>query len=245
MRRSNVTEHLSFVRVEWVIMSAVIVGLAKRSLAFVDCWRALSKLDGTTEIAALVDFTFAHAIAPLQVRSELIGLTQLMADIRPERALEIGTCGGGTLFLLCKQAAARATIISIDLPRDRFGFGYSTVRIPLYKRFAGENQNLHLLRADSHSADTLACVKNILQEKPLDYLFIDGDHSYEGVRKDFEMYAPLVKRAGTVAFHDVVPHPLGWSEGVPRFWQEMKGQYPSREIVTSQTNGYGIGIITT
>jgi 2-keto-3-deoxy-L-rhamnonate aldolase RhmA len=39
-------------------------------------------------------------------------------------------------------------------------------------------------------------VKEVLGGQPLDYLFIDGDHTYEGVRKDFEMYGPLVRAAG-------------------------------------------------
>ena len=33
----------------------------------------------------------------------------------------------------------------------------------------------------------------------IDFLFLDGDHSYEGVRRDFENYAPLVRPGGIVA----------------------------------------------
>jgi len=40
-----------------------------------------------------------------------------------------------------------------------------------------------------------------------DFLFIDGDHTYEGVEGDFEMYSPLVRRGGIIAFHDIVPGP--------------------------------------
>ena len=34
------------------------------------------------------------------------------------------------------------------------------------------------------------------------FLFIDGDHRYEGVKKDFELYSPKVKVDGIIAFHD-------------------------------------------
>jgi predicted O-methyltransferase YrrM len=37
-----------------------------------------------------------------------------------------------------------------------------------------------------------------------DFLFIDGDHTYQGVKQDFQMYSPLVKKGGIVAFHDIV-----------------------------------------
>jgi predicted O-methyltransferase YrrM len=43
--------------------------------------------------------------------------------------------------------------------------------------------------------------------KRLDFLFIDGDHTYEGVKQDFEMYTPLVRKGGLVAMHDIVPPP--------------------------------------
>ena len=39
--------------------------------------------------------------------------------------------------------------------------------------------------------------------EPLDLLFIDGDHSYDGVRADFELYGRLVRPGGLIALHDV------------------------------------------
>jgi len=41
-------------------------------------------------------------------------------------------------------------------------------------------------------------VKKILAGRQVDFLFIDGDHSYEGVKKDFEMYSSLVRKGGVV-----------------------------------------------
>jgi hypothetical protein len=48
-------------------------------------------------------------------------------------------------------------------------------------------------------------------------LFIDGDHTYEGVRRDFEMYSPLVRKGGIIAFHDIYPGPEESVGGVPKF----------------------------
>lgn len=52
--------------------------------------------------------------------------------------------------------------------------------------------------------------------RPLSLVFFDGDHSYEGIRRDWEAYAPLVGPGGVVAFHDV-----GWAEGVQRVVAEQ------------------------
>jgi len=58
-------------------------------------------------------------------------------------------------------------------------------------------------------------------EAKLDFLFIGGDHTYEGVRMDFEMYSPLVRSCGIVVFHDIVPGPENVG-GAPRFWGYFK-----------------------
>src|SRR5262249_23484856 len=87
-------------------------------------------------------------------------------------------------------------------------------------------------------------IKQLLNGKPLDLLFIDGDHRYEGVRSDFEMYAPLVAEGGLIGFHDIVPGPPHEVGGVPKFWEELKQKRPVREFVRSwKQGGYGIGLL--
>jgi predicted O-methyltransferase YrrM len=49
----------------------------------------------------------------------------------------------------------------------------------------------------------------------IDFLFIDGDHSYEGVKKDWDLYSPLLKPNSIVLFHDI-----GWAKGVERVINE-------------------------
>ena len=64
--------------------------------------------------------------------------------------IEIGTADGGSLFLFTHGASEDATIISIDLHGGKFGGGCSKRKIPLYKALKLPNQELHLIRADSH-----------------------------------------------------------------------------------------------
>ena len=111
-------------------------------------------------------------------------------------------------------------------------------KIPFYKSFATNQQRIHLIQADSHAASTLYVIKRILNGNKLDFLFIDGDHSYEGVKKDFEMYGKLVGKGGTIAFHDICLH------GVDRLWNEIKPAYRHEEMVKDwKQRGFGIGIV--
>ncbi|MFC4765797.1 class I SAM-dependent methyltransferase [Effusibacillus consociatus] len=38
---------------------------------------------------------------------------------------------------------------------------------------------------------------------PIGLLFIDGDHYYDSVRKDYELWAPFIAEGGWIAFHDI------------------------------------------
>jgi len=49
----------------------------------------------------------------------------------------------------------------------------------------------------------------------IDFLFIDGDHSYEGVKADVNSWFPKLNKNALVVFHDT-----GWAEGVQRIIQE-------------------------
>jgi predicted O-methyltransferase YrrM len=52
-------------------------------------------------------------------------------------------------------------------------------------------------------------------DEPIDFLFIDGDHSYDGVKADVDAWFSKLKPGATVAFHDI-----GWAEGVQQVVRE-------------------------
>lgn len=187
---------------------------------------------------------FYIQIRPIQVRSEIVGFLNLVQRHRPGVVCEIGTASGGTLFLFSKLAAADARLISIDLPWGKFGLGYLPAQIPLFRSFARDQQRIILLREDSHSPATLDKVMAHLNGEKIDCLFIDGDHSYEGAKKDFLMYSKLVKRGGIIAFHDIVPGPLELAGEVHRLWREIRDQYEHQEFVEDwNQGGAGVGVL--
>ena len=184
-------------------------------------------------------------ISPIQIREEIKNLLLILDKAKPKVILEIGTARGGTLFLFSNIAHEEATLISVDL--------YQTIEKRILFRYIGkEKQKIFLIQGDSHSIETLRKIEGILRDDKVDFLFIDGDHSYEGVKKDFEMYSPLVRKGGIIAFHDIIPDyytkygikTSSWAGEVYKFWDEVKEKYEHLEIVKDKNqDGFGIGII--
>jgi predicted O-methyltransferase YrrM len=193
----------------------------------------------------IVEMAFSSpAIRPFQVQSEILGLAQRVSALRPRTLLEIGTAEGGTLFILSQCAAPNATFISLDLPAGNYGGGYPAWRGAIYKRLTRPGQTLHLIRGDSHETRRLEEVRNLLSGSPLDVLFVDGDHSYDGVKRDFELYGPLVRPGGMMAFHDIVKYPANVDYQVDRFWAEIRGGFRNEELVEDpDQGGKGIGVL--
>lgn len=221
-----------------------------RRLGFLLLPYALPKIKSLNRSCALndlVNFTFnglAGLIKPSQVYSEISQLLKALDRMKPGAILEIGTANGGTLFLFSHVASEDAVIISIDLPGGKFGGGYPKWREFLYKSFILQGQKIHLLRADSHKTETLEQVEAVLHGRKVDFLFIDGDHIYEGVKKDFELYSSLVKKGGMIAFHDIVVHPPESGCEVSKFWREIRDSHKSEEIVKDWSQNWaGIGVV--
>jgi predicted O-methyltransferase YrrM len=199
------------------------------------------------EIDKLIEASFkvfGWLIKPYQIPEEISQLLKILKEKKPRVILEIGTANGGTLFLFSRIVAEDAMIISIDLPSGSFGGGYPKWKIPIFRLFKLPKQKLYLIRKNSHDPRTLKKIKEILKDQKIDFLFIDGDHTYKGVKKDFELYHRLVKKGGLIAFHDIVYGSAEYVGGVPIFWQEIKRKYKHFEIVKDwKQGGYGIGII--
>jgi len=205
----------------------------------------IKKLKRTNDLKKSLNFVFTNSLRnlkPLQIPSEMEELLSIVKKSHPKIILEIGTAKGGTFFLLSQIASEDAHLISVDLPAEKGG--YPNWKIPFYKSFAKKNQKIELIKKDSHSKETLERIKKILKDRKIDFLFIDGDHSYEGVKKDFKIYAPLIRENGLIAFHDIVKHPPKANCTVSKFWDEVKNKYESVEIINNKNQKWaGIGVI--
>ena len=182
----------------------------------------------------------------VQKRREIAGLLERIKPLRPGIIVDIGSSGGGTIRLFSHFAADDARILSIDINN-------TPLRQQAFPHLVREGQSLNVYNGSSYDEKTVAFLKQWLNGEEIGLLFIDGDHEYDGVARDFRLYSPFVKEGGIVAFHDIVEDyktrfgrttPAYVGE-VPRFWREIRSQYPHAEelIQDPEQDGFGIGVI--
>jgi predicted O-methyltransferase YrrM len=195
----------------------------------------------------------AIPIGAVQKVSELAPFLELVEEKRPKTIVEIGTARGGTFWAIAQHAPADALLVSIDIPAGspmdmRNGKDVYTGRDrERIKTLIKGTQSLRLIDMNSQLPGALAALTHALQGRQIDLLFIDGDHRYEGVKSDYEIFSPLVAPGGMIAFHDIVTHE-DERVGVDRFWREVKRKAKCwDEFVGPETWGFtpwgGIGVI--
>jgi predicted O-methyltransferase YrrM len=164
-----------------------------------------------------------------------------------KNVLEIGCYDGGTTVFL---ANISENLITIDQPLEaRFDtFKYQIDDSGLYgTNLLRTKTNFNYIAGNSHDTSTHEKVKNLLNGNKLDLLFIDGDHSYNGVKTDFNLYLDLVKKGGMIALHDVHRSSFHESHGcfVHNFWDEIKNNFDCVEFYDNKEyhEWGGIGLI--
>ncbi len=158
-----------------------------------------------------------------------------------EKIIEIGTFTGGTALMWAQLIESNGVVFCLD---QKFDWGGPQA----YKNTPYEKYIIEM-QGDTHSPEYIKIVKE--KTGLVDFLFIDGDHSYQGVKQDFFNYLPLVKKGGYVAFHDIIDSEYHRSKGcfVSPFWQEIKHRYKFWEFIdnneygTEQSHSMGIGVL--
>lgn len=158
-----------------------------------------------------------------QREGEIRMLTDELDNRSINTILEIGVKCGGTLYIW-NEFFNPSLLVGID--------PYPELEIDI------SDDNIYLIKQSSHKSTTLEIMKKKF-ENGIDFLFIDGDHTYNGVKMDFEMYSPLVKDNGIIALHDIQKGAPAIK--VPKYWNEIKYKYDSKELIsTPQRQGIGL-----
>lgn len=158
----------------------------------------LKQFSNVHSLSVAFDFAVKYrfkkfSIAPLQNKSEFLDFSNFVLSTigAPKRIIEVGTANGGTLFLLSQIADVNSTILSIDKNH------YLNVELDLFRTFGAKSHiNIQNICLNSLKLNSKTIEKNVYPDHNIDLLFIDADHSYDGVKHDFETFFHSSKSEG-------------------------------------------------
>ena len=157
--------------------------------------------------------------------------------LRPKIIVELGVHTATSYFSFC-QAVKRLNI-------DTACYGVDTWKGDEHAGFYGEDifekvtshNTKEFYRFSTLIRSTFDDAKEYFIDTSIDLLHIDGFHSYEAVKHDFEAWFPKLSKNSFVFFHDINVRERDF--GVFKFWEELKSQYAHFQV----DFGHGLGVI--
>jgi predicted O-methyltransferase YrrM len=151
--------------------------------------------------------------------NELFKLYDLAKGLKNNSvALEIGSYIGASSLMIAKGLKKTSRLICVDTwQNDAMSEGNWDSYKVFHSNTTSVAKRIETMRMTSAEA-------GVVFNDQLDFLFLDGDHSYEGVKMDFDIWFPKLKSGGIIAMHDIE-----WAQGVQRVVAEDVQPNVSRE----------------
>ena len=169
--------------------------------------------------------------------SELIPVMYaLVTTLRPRRFVELGVHNGMSFFAACQvveRLGLATECVAVDswIGDEHAGFHDTRVFDDFCAYLKANYPHQHYIRSLFDSA------RSCFDDGSVDLLHIDGLHTYEAVKDDFESWLPKMSANGVIIFHDINVYERGF--GVWRLWEELKERFPAFGFA----HKHGLGII--
>ena len=194
----------------------------------------------TNDIQFLTDFIYPSYwelsdLTPSAWVGHLPFMFCLVDLFKPRRFVELGSHYGASFFAFC-QAARRGGIsteaIAVDCWQGDEHAGFYDDAV--FQQFK------YILKKYSDIGSYLRMYFNdaakYFEKNSIDLIHIDGLHTYEAVKEDYNTWLPKMSERGLMIFHDINVHERDF--GVWRFWKEIKQIHQTMEFYHS----HGLGI---
>ena len=166
-----------------------------------------------------------------------------VANMRPATIVELGTHYGTSFFAFLQAIedghSPKTALYGVDLWGEVEGNDWTKkeYEIDIYEIFL---KTLETYKTEAKPIrkifdDALTDFK----DQSIDLLHIDGTHTYEAVKNDYEKWSPKVKEDGIILFHDISETSFLHENASPQFWNELKASHYTLEF----DHCYGLGIL--
>jgi len=162
----------------------------------------------------------------------------IVQAMKPRTVVELGTHKGDSYCAFCqavKTLKIKCSCFAVDTWKGdtQAGF-YGEEVIDELRRFHDVRYGYfsELIRDDFDKALTR------FSDGSIDLLHIDGCHSYETVKRDFDMWLPKMSRVGVILMHDT--RVKEGEFGVWRLWEELSSLYDAFEF----DHSHGLGVLS-
>ena len=161
----------------------------------------------------------------------------LIRFMEPNIVVELGTHFGNSFFVFCQgvsDAKSMGRVVAIDSWEGDFQAGFYSEDVYEYvQRVKDQLYPNYSVMIRSYFDDAV----ELFDDNSIDFLHIDGLHTYEAVWNDFTRWLPKLAPNGVVLFHDIAI--MYGQFGVYRFWAELRSMFPHLEFYHSA----GLGIL--
>jgi predicted O-methyltransferase YrrM len=164
----------------------------------------------------------------------------LVAFLEPENIVELGSHYGCSLFCFAQVVKDKKLPTKI--------YGIDTWQGDEQAGFYGEEiiRRVKNIQKQQFAGQKITLIREFFRDalprftdKSIELIHIDGLHTYEAVKDDFETWLPKLGEEGVILFHDIAGEAKKKRYGSVRHWAELKKQYPSLEM----THNWGLGIL--
>ena len=162
------------------------------------CW--VMERGGNLRGETMDETTFDNIFQPYRNRigqcgGPLFWLVNKVETLDPHVILEIGLGQGGSLRVWEKLLKPDNLLVGVDINPE--------IKNRIFWDWGNSDRKVKIIVGDSTDLKTVNKVKEALGKKKVDFLYIDGGHTYQTVSSDFYNYSPLVRSGGLVGFHDL------------------------------------------
>ncbi len=163
----------------------------------------------------------------------------LIAKLQPRTFVELGAYRGDSYFAFCqavKMVGLKTKCFAVDNWAGDVHYGQYDEDIFQKVWLYHESKYAHFSRLIRSNFDDAL---DSFADASIDLLHIDGTHTYDAARHDFETWLPKMSDRGVILFHDIAT--VKEQYGVWKLWSELKVKYP--HITFTHSSGLGVLIV--